>query len=504
VRARLLVVTVLALALVGLMSLDGASRSVATTATSLVSNGPVVPGDGATGSIWFCAAPSAGTSSAPVHEVLIANPTRHRVTATVTEVGAAQPATGTTTSAVPPPRRQPVPARSTLVLPATAPGASVQVELSAPGPVVSHRLTAGGLFDEAPCATSGSRTWYFPSVDTSSDADVARLWLFNPFPSDASVDVSVVSEEGARRPPALTGLVVPGGSNRVIALNDVAQLRAQVALDVRTRAGLVVAELTQVNGAPAGLRLTPGVAATRTRLAFADGVVGSGVGERYVLFNPTRRSASVLLQVVPHDADPDLLPEPFDLEVPARRFVVLDLDQQARVPTDRPHWVRLESVNGVGVAVQRSVRVVAKGSSIGLDSGFGSSTGSSVAATAWTTPWADRSAQGRSALVVVNPSVDTLAEVRIRTWAAGGPPSSGSAVRSVELGPGRGATVDLGVTGGQPGVLSVTSSSPVVVERRVLGGSRADLAVVAAVPLADSMGGLPSMSHTVAAGPSGS
>jgi hypothetical protein len=393
-----------------------------------------------------------------------------------------------------------------VVLPVDTPGASVQVELSARGPVVSHRLVAGSLFDEAPCATSGSATWFLPSVNTWSAAPqgaVAQLWLFNPFPSDASVDISVVSDEGVRRPSALSGIVVSGGSNRHVDVGSVVRLREQVALDIRTRAGLVGAELSQVNASPEGLRLTPGIPSTRTRLAFADGVVGRGVGEQYVVFNPSGRSASVLLQVVPYDADPSVLPEPFDLDVPARRFVVLDIDKQTRVPQDRPHWVRLESVNGVGVAVQRSVRITAANDSLGLDSGFGSSTGSSVAATRFTLPWADRSADGRSVLLVANPSVDALAEVEVRPFGSG-VLAGRTEVKKVELEPGRGTTIDLGPSGAAPRGLVVSATSPVVVERRVQGASGHDLAVIPAVPSADDLDPLPSMSHTAAAGtPSG-
>jgi hypothetical protein len=501
------VLTVLILALVGLMTLDGSPVARPATTSTLRPAGPVVPGRRATGSIWFCAAGSAGTAEPPTHEVIVANPTSHAVRAVTTEVGpGADTEASTSTTALPAPSTTEVGARSTVVLTVQAPGASVQVELSAPGPVVSHRLVSGPLFDEAPCATSGSATWFLPSVNTWSAAPqgaVAQLWLFNPFPSDASVDISVISDDGVRRPSALDGIVVGGGTNRLVDIGSVVRLREQVALDVRTRAGLVVAELTQVNASPEGLRLTPGVPSTRTRLAFADGVVGPGIGEQYVVFNPSGRSASVLVQVVPYDADPSVLPEPFDLDVPARRFVVLDVDEQTRVPQDRPHWVRLESVNGVGVAVQRSVRVTASNEVLGLDSGFGASTGSSVAATRLALPWADRSADGRSVLLVANPSVDTLAEVEVRAFGSGRAPRA--EVKKVELEPGHGTTIDLGPSGASPRGLVVSATSPVVVERRVQGASGHDLAVIPAVPSADDLVALPSMAHTEAAGtPSGS
>jgi hypothetical protein len=105
---------------------------------------------------------------------------------------------------------------------------------------------------------------------------------------------------------------------------------------------------------------------------------------------------------------------------------------------------------------------------------------------------------------VANPSVDTLAEVEVRSFGSGDL-AGRSEVKKVELGAGRGTTIDLGRSGAEPRGLVVSSTSPVVVERRVQGASGHDLAVIPAVPSADDLAELPSMSHTVAAAtPSGS
>ena len=110
--------------------------------------------------------------------------------------------------------------------------------------VVEHRFTFDGGADQAPCSTFSSDTWYFPAVVTTRDA-TARLTLFNPFPGDASVDIEVAFDTGVRQPTALSGLVVPAGTTRVVDLGEQVQRREQFSVTVETRSGGVVAELAQ-------------------------------------------------------------------------------------------------------------------------------------------------------------------------------------------------------------------------------------------------------------------
>ena len=241
---------------------------------------------------------------------------------------------------------------------------------------------------------------------------------------------------------------------------------------------------------------------TATRLAFADGITGPGMPERYVIFNPSSSDAQVVVAVIPYDAAAGLLPEPFQLDVPARKSVALDLDQQTRIPAGTPHWVRVESVNGVGVAAQRLVSI-SSGNTLGLKSGLAGSTGSAVSASRWVLPWADRSPpstspsspSSRTTILVANPSSDTIAVVNLSPFAAG-KNASGDAVRRLELKPGAAAAVDLGVDGADAAGIVITAASKVVVERRVTAGSNADLSVMSAVPVAGTLGVLPAMSDT--------
>lgn len=492
-RRRLVVIALLATALALLTVID---EPVATHGVEPPAGQPrpAVPPSGATSSTWYCAAGSAGAGTGVTHDVVLLNPTGDEVGATLTTVVARgdEAATPPTTVA-PSPQTLAVPPRSAVVVPVGSPGASVLVEFDAVGPVVTHRIVMEKAFDEAPCATGGSEALYFPTANTdTTNGSSSQLWLFNPFPADVSVDVQVSSEDGVRTPGPLRGLVVAGGSSRVIEVGRIVQTRDQFAMALRVRGGVVIAEQSQLEPGGAGLMLTPGVPAASDRLAFADGRSGSGIGERYVIFNPGDVEAAVLVSVVPFDTDLQSLPEKFDLAVPPRRYTVLDIEGQARVPADRPHWVRVESVNGEGIVVQRMARVLSPDSPWGLRSGTGGSVGQTAMSRRWLLPWADRSAESTSTLVVVNPSTDTIAKVKVSRIAAGRAGEVGSAI---ELAPGGGLAVDLGAAGSEPAGIEVRSSAPVIVERRVAAASGSDLAVIPAVGRVGEFVELPSMSH---------
>jgi len=515
VRRHLLAIALVATALASLMLLDHPVDTRAVEPPQKVPR-PALPSKGATTSTWYCAAGSAGTGDAATHELVVFNPTgadvdavistfpaRSEAAAPATTETTTEPATTTSTEsptttivAGPSTQKVAVAGRSSLVVPLATPGASAMVEFAAVGPVVTHRLVVEGSFDEAPCATSASAVAYFPTANTqTANGASSQLWLFNPFPADVSVDVQVASEDGVRTPGQLRGLVVAGGTSRAVELGGIVQTRDQFAMALRVRGGVIVAEQSRLEPGGGGLVLTPGVPATSTRLVFADGRGGGGIGERYVVYNPGSEEAAVLLGVVPFDTDLQSLPEKFDLAVPPRRYAVLDLQDQVRVPADRPHWVRLESVNGAQVVVQRLAQVLAEGSPWALRSGVGQSVGQPVMARRWVMPWADRAAESTSTLVVVNPSTDTIARVNVSRVAAGGEAPVGS---EIELAPGGGVAIELGPAGAEPAGIEVASSSPVVAERRVAAASGGDLAVIAMIGRNGELAELPSMSHTTA------
>ena len=220
------------------------------------------------GSTWYCPAAGAGTPEPLAHHVTITNPERHVLNARLT---AYKSTAGT------PPRTVQVPALSQLdvTMSATEPG-GVVVELIDGRGTVSHRLFGSNADETGRCTDTPSATWYFPAANTELGSSAA-LWLLNPFPTDASVNISIATPDGVRIPPALDGVVIAGGTSRRIDLAESAQRRPQFAFSVVAKSGQIVAELAEVSdveGGAHGLRMQMGVAEPHDQWLFADGFGG--------------------------------------------------------------------------------------------------------------------------------------------------------------------------------------------------------------------------------------
>src|SRR5205085_5686355 len=103
----------------------------------------------------------------------------------------------------------------------------------------------------APCASAAAAVWYFADGVTTKDA-VETLSLFNPFPDEASVDLSFVTEEGPSVPRALSGLAVPAQGMTVVNVGDFVHRRAQATATVTARRGRIVAARLQSFDGTAG------------------------------------------------------------------------------------------------------------------------------------------------------------------------------------------------------------------------------------------------------------
>jgi Family of unknown function (DUF5719) len=499
-RLVVLIVVAAALALLALGARDiPVTRTVAAPDPSL-DGASVTAAPGASGSIWFCPTGMAATPTTPTHRVTIANPTKAAMDATVR---------GWTTAGQPgAPRNVPIPAQSSTVV--NAANGSVMVELSAGGATVSHELSSGGLWDEDLCSSQPSDEAYFPSIDTRR-GNSARLTLLNPFQSDAVVKVTVSTADTVRVPNQLNGLVIPGGTSKTIELNTVVERRATFSASV-SGSGRFIAELSQYDAgqaspedgtqSPLGLVLQLGAPRLVQHQLFADGLVTAGMSEMFVIANPTGDPARVSLSVLPFDADPAARPQPFVLDVGANRSVVVQLDKEARVPPDTPHWVRLDVVQGRGVVAQRVV-AVAGANSLALAGGLASTMGTPRAATRWIVPGLDPSQKTGDSLAIADPAVSGTAKVTISTFAAGAV-AAPAASATVEIGAGKGALVSLApILAASPKGsvigLVVTSDHPIGVERRGITSTKHDFAAVAGSPVAGSLSDLPALTAQIAA-----
>lgn len=445
--------------------------------------------DGGLGSTWYCVAAGAGTPSPVAHEVVVSNPTSRDVTALIS--GSASG------SVVPPATSQVVPARSLVTVDAARLGAdagSVTVELFGTGAVVSHRLTFASGFDQVPCLTSTSSSWYFAAADTGRGS-AAQLWVYNPFATDTSFDVTVYSSDAVRQPPLLNGVLVAAHSSRLVDIGQSVERREQFALAVVARSGRIVAELAQTSDGSdptdgslrrEGLRIGQGSTAVHQRVDFADGVVGSGAHERFVLFNPTDTDVNASVHLLPFGADRSTLPEPIVVDVRARRFVVIDLDAESRVEPEVPHSVVVAANDGPGLAVTRLIVMSGGGTGgpdgPGVKSGLASTNGSAVASTRWVIGQLDDPSGGRSVIAVRNTSTTGIAQVTV-TGSAAGAETVVVGEGNLEIPPGDSVLIDTAALAA-PSVVEVASNQPVVVESRRARTANRDFLVATAIPVA--------------------
>ncbi len=383
-----------------------------------------------------------------------------------------------------------------------AAGLSVMAESDAPV-IVEHRYSFDGGADQSPCSTFSSDEWYFPQVATTRDA-IAHLSLFNPFPGDASVDVELALETGVRRPDELSGIVVPAGTTRVVNLEDFLLRHEQFSATVKTRSGGVVAELAQYfNGSSKdrpikGLRLVPGSRTASASWSFPGGFADPSASEELVLFNPGEDEAGVLAQLIPFGGV-DVMPEPFELSAPARRFVMLPLEKDSRVPAVGYHAIDTEvqdskAAPGARVVASRAINVTGASDATGVPAaralakaGTTASPGLSVAAKDWAVGGLVQSDETDGTIFVHNPG-------RRAVTVSVGARSGGTAGAPVEyaLPPGDSVAVDLGELGvsDTPFFAEVHADGAVVVERLLVFTGASDISLQSGVPLLNSLGDL--------------
>jgi hypothetical protein len=434
----------------------------------------------AAGGSWFCAARDLGVEGL-VHTVVVTSVSEEQLDVRVEAFGDSG-SVGSTILDVEPD------ATVTLDV-ASLGGAASSVMLESSGPVVvEHRLSHPEGADQAPCATLSSDEWFFPVVSTTRDA-TARLTLFNPFASDAAIDVEVAFDTGVRVPTALSGIVVPAGSSKVVELGEAVQRREQFSATVLTRSGRVVAELAQsFDDADAalpisGVRLESGSRAAASRWSFAGGLTDASAVEQLVVLNPQDEVVEVIVQVIPYGGL-ETMPEPFSLKVPARRYGLIDLSAESRVAQVGYHAIEVEASDGRQVVASRVLDVVAAVDApdtplrSSMSRGTSGSIGSVVAAPRWVAGGfaGDPAA---TALMVHNPGTGiAVAEVTVRG-------AEGEPVR-VEVPPGDSQIVtgeQLAPAADLWSVEVVAEGSAVVVEQLQVFPDESDFAWQPAVPV---------------------
>ena len=477
------------LVVVGLFVQAGRNEdtTAATDAVRLSGLTPTAAAAGTLSSTWYCAAGSAtGDTTGPAEQmVIVVNASDATSTGTVSAVSD----TGASVSVpitVPAHGRQQVTVSDHL----KAPWASALVETSGGEVTVAHQLTGPAGRSVSTCASRPSASWYFPAGTTRVGATY-RLALFNPFPGEATVDLSFstfTEDDGpsSRTPQSFQGLVVPGGRVTVVEVDPVVTLGERVSATVSARSGRVVAEQLQTTDGRAtnderpstdkGLSSVIGATTAAPVWTFPMGApAGVDARELVSVFNPGDDTAMVSIQVQLDDPEINGTVEPFELSVPAHRDAVADLAADDRVPPGVGHWILARTSDGSNVVVARTIAgddtSPARTVAMGLP----------VVATRWLVPVAGVADLASTQLAVANPSATDTATVTVGTRAAG---TTGDEAQTagITIAPGDREILDLAPSGAGASV-EVTSDSPVAVSQWMAFAVPADVASPIAVPV---------------------
>jgi len=462
---------VIAVLLVGGGLLDRRSRTASRTTT--IPPVPMAAAAKAASSAWYCTGATANQDGGADGTVIVANASQRALQGVLT-VFPFQAAPKAVPIQVAPASRQMV--RMSDV--ASAAFASAVVELDG-GEVVVELAVTGPLGDSvAPCASTASAQWYFADGVTTKDAAEA-LFLFNPFPDDAVVDLVFDTEDGSVTPQALTGLAVQGGTTAVVPVGSFVQRREQVTATITTRAGrLVVDRLQTFDGSAGrkGLALALGAASTGTLWYLPDGLVTDGVTERYQVFNPTKREARVEVALALEQGQA----EPFILTVPAEGRVTVAANDEARIPKSVSHAATVRSLNGVGVVVERAVdATIAE-----KRNGVARTPAAQVTARRWVLAAGESDDTVEEFVVVQNPG-STPARVSLKIL-GDATQAANPALTNLEVAPGGRRSIRLNDTVKLEATpVLVTSDQPVVVERVLNRLKGLGMSMSVGIPLRD-------------------
>jgi hypothetical protein len=403
---------------------------------------------------WYCPAGTSAQGGTAEATTVIVNPTARRLQGTIDGVGV-DGSRASKAITVEPRSRVGIPNSEVLRNAYVA----IHVQLDGGGAFVEHSVAGTTGEAHGPCGSSASTRWYMPEGATTRAATLIYE-LFNPFPDDAIVDMSFSTDEGRVAPAAFQGLVVPANGLLPVDIGGHVRRRAHVSGEIRVRRGRIVAEQLQVHNGEGrkGLGLMLGAPRRALGFVFPDGVAGPRHQEQLHFFNPNDQEATVSLDLV-LDSDEA---QPFEIHVPARDRVTIDLSAESRIPKDVGHAMIVRVQNNVPIAVARTIDV----GSPGARSAYLIDTGATSAARHWGFA-SGGSSPTQEEFIAISNEADHAVTVSITT-----PDGSGLTtlpnLASITIPRGARKALRLADFDGKPQMpLIVNASGPVVVERSI-------------------------------------
>ncbi|HWE67293.1 MAG TPA: DUF5719 family protein [Acidimicrobiales bacterium] len=311
-----------------------------------VSAASTVSAPNAESSAWYCTGQTTPSGQIAAGIVILTNTGTRAVSgsiAAVTDSGA----TSDTGIAVP--------ARGQVVANVTPPetGAwmSETVVLSGGGVAVTQAVHGPAGWAEAPCQSTTSPQWFFPSgLTTGSNA--LFIALYNPTSTPDVVDLSFVTPSGTSHPINFQGIVLEPGKTEVENVGAFVQNQARVATTVTTRTGRVVASETQVlAGSGSGLAILAGSPRAERQWSIPESLEVSGGASSIDVFNPGPTTESVTVRA--RLASGPL--SPISAQVLPGTSWVLSTSSETRIPEGDAYAAEIEAKGGPGVVVGRVV-----------------------------------------------------------------------------------------------------------------------------------------------------
>lgn len=329
----------------------------------------------------------------------------------------------------------------------------------------------------AACAPKASTRWLFPEGNSTVTHD-ERLVIYNPFPDEAVVRVSLLTPGGEKSPAGLSDKAVPSESSITLPLNKSILEQKVLGAVVSATRGRVVAwrlSIARPEELPSGMQFTLGATSTADTWYFPEGAVGTGFQERLSVLNPGTDEATVEVTLANADRS---VPAAGSTEVPVppRSTVAIVLDEAALAGVRGGAAATVRSVNDVPIVVERTVFYTTQE----VD-GTASEIGSSTPARRWLLGPATSHPDADSA-VLLNTS-SQAARVSL-TLLSGGRPREPRLLADLEVAAGARLRVPLSeLTSGEAYAVVVESDVPVVAERFSYSRGAGDVASVMGIPL---------------------
>lgn len=332
----------------------------------------------------------------------------------------------------------------------------------------------------AACSPRASTRWYFPEGNSTVTHD-QRMLIYNPFPDEAVVRVSLLTPAGERTRAGLSDVAVPSESSIALAINDFVFEEKVLGTIVSAVRGRVVTwrlSIAKPDEKPSGVQFTLGAAATSTEWHFPEGAIGEDFDERLSIMNPGDSEATIDVTLVAsaETEDAAVLTE---VSVPPHSTVAVPFETSMIPDGEGAVAATVRSVNNVPVVAERTVFYATED----MD-GVASEIGAPVTAERWLLGPATSRPETDSA-VLLNPGGEDV-EVTLELLRADGRMLRPRTLRDLTLARGARLRVPLsGLTDGEPAAVVVTATGPMVAERVSYSRGAGDVGSLMGIPWSD-------------------